>query len=91
MIDVMKSTGIRSFHLPLSSELYEELRAEARRRGRTATAVARQVIEDGLHALRRQELAEEIAEYARENAGTSADLDTELEVAGIESLRATKK
>ena len=38
-------------------------------------------------ALRRQELAKEIAEYARENAGTSADLDAELETAGIESLR----
>ena len=36
---------------------------------------------------RRQELSEEIAEYARENAGTSADLDVDLEAAGIESLR----
>ena len=87
----MKSTGVRSFHLPLPAELYEELRAEARRRGRPATTVARQVIEDGLRSLRRQELAEEISEYARENAGTSADLDTELEAAGIESLRGTKR
>jgi predicted DNA-binding protein len=86
----MKSTGVHSFHLPLPAELYEELRAEARRRGRPATTVARQVIEDGLRSLRRQELAEEIAEYARENAGTLADLDAELETAGIESLRATK-
>jgi predicted DNA-binding protein len=86
----MKST-FRSFHLVLPADLYEELRAEARRRGRPATAVARQVIEDGLRALRRQELAEEIAEYARENAGTLADLDVELEAAGIESLRAKKK
>ncbi len=86
----MKST-VRSFHLALPANLYEELRAEARRRGRPATAVARQVIEDGLRALRRQELSEEIAEYARENAGTRADLDTELEAAGIESLRKTGK
>jgi|PersoiStandDraft_1058852.scaffolds.fasta_scaffold241025_2 predicted DNA-binding protein len=86
----MKST-VRSFHLALPANLYEELRAEARRRGRPATAVARQVIEDGLRALRRQELAEEIAEYARENAGTSADFDAELEVAGIESLRTTEE
>jgi chorismate mutase len=40
-----------------------------------------------IRALRRQELAKEIAEYARENSGTSADLDDELEAAGIESLR----
>jgi predicted DNA-binding protein len=86
----MKST-VHSFHLELPADLYEELRAEARRRGRPATVVARQVIEDGLRALRRQELSEEIAEYARENAGTSADLDTELEAAGIESLRTTEE
>ena len=87
----MKDITLRSFHLPLPADLYEELRAEARRRGRPATTVARQVIADGLRALRRQELAEEIAEYARENAGTSADLDTELEAAGVESLRSTEK
>jgi hypothetical protein len=86
----MKSTD-RSFHLPLPADLYEELRAEARRRGRPATVVARQVIEDGLRALRRQELSDEIAEYARENAGTPADLDAELEAAGVESLRTTKQ
>jgi len=87
----MKSPSIRSFHLPLPADLYEELRAEARRRGRPATTVARQVIEDGLRALRRHELAEEIAEYARENAGTSADLDAALEAAGVESLLATEE
>ena len=37
--------------------------------------------------LRWQEIAREIAEYARENAGTSADLDIDLEAAGTESLR----
>ena len=87
----MKTPAIRSFHLPLPSRLYEELQAEARRRGRPATAVARQVIEDGLRAMRRHELAEEIADYARENAGTSDDLDAELESAGIESLRSREE
>ncbi len=91
IITVMKDTTLRSFHLPLPADLYEELRAQARRTGRPATTVARQVIADGLRALRRHELAEEIAEYARENAGTSADLDAELEAAGIESLLATEE
>ena len=86
MIYGMK-TPLRSFHLPLPHEIYEELRAQARRKGRPATVIARAAIEDGLRALRRQELSEEIAEYARENAGTSADLDVDLEAAGIESLR----
>ena len=88
---VMKDSTLRSFHLPLPAELYEELRAEARRRGRPATTVARQVIAAGLRTMRRHELAEEIAEYARANAGTSADLDPELEAAGIESLLATEE
>jgi hypothetical protein len=38
-----------------------------------------------IRQLRRQELAREIAEYASERAGTSADLDIDLEAAGIES------
>lgn len=77
----------RSFHLPLPSELYEELRAQARKRGRPATVIARQAIEYELRERRRQELREEIAEYAREHAGTPADLDGSLEAAGIELLR----
>ncbi len=83
----MANSSVRSFHLPLPAKLYEELRAEARRRGRPATVVARQVIEEGLRARRRQELNEEIAQYAREHAGTPADLDSALEAAGLEFLR----
>jgi len=83
----MVNSSPRSFHLPLPVELYEELRKQARRRGRPATVLAREAIADGLRALRRQELSEEIAEYARECAGTSADLDVDLEAAGTESLR----
>lgn len=84
------ASSFRSFHLPLPEELYKELREQARRKGRPATAVAREAIEDGLRALRRQELAEAIAEYARECAGTSADLDVDLEAAGAEFLRSRK-
>ena len=79
--------GRISFHLPLPPDLYDELRAEARKTGRPATAVARQAIEYGLRERRRQEIAEEIARYARDNAGTPADLDLSLESAGAESLR----
>jgi hypothetical protein len=41
----------------------------------------------GLHAKRRQKLNEEIAAYARANAGSPADLDTILEAADIEFFR----
>jgi predicted DNA-binding protein len=90
IISVMKN-DLRSFHLPLPYGLYEDLRAEARRRGRPATVIARQAIEEGLRERRRQELREEIAEYAREHAGTPADLDSDLEMAGLESLRIKEK
>jgi predicted DNA-binding protein len=86
IIRVMK-TDIRSFHLPLPHGLYDDLRAEARRRGRPATVIAREAIEQGLRERRRQELREEIAEYARAHAGTPADLDSDLELASLESLR----
>lgn len=82
----MKSSAVRNFHRPLSSELYEKLKEEARRRGRTATSIAREALEDGLCEQRRLELHEEIAQYARAHAGSSADLDEDLERAGIESL-----
>ena len=87
----MKSPAIRNFHLPLPNELYEKLKEEARRRGRPATAVARQAIEDGLRERRRIELHEEIAEYARAHAGSSADLDLDLEQAGNDSLRKKRR
>ena len=82
----MKTPAVRNFHLPLSAELYDELREQARRRGRPATVVAREALEEGLRARRATELHEEIAQYAREHAGTTADLDPALEQTGLESL-----
>lgn len=87
----MKEATLRNFHLPLPKDLYEELRRQARRRGRPATVVAREAIEASLRARRRQELADEISEYARKSAGTAADLDRGLEEAAIESLRKSGK
>lgn len=48
--------------------------------------IARQAIEATVLALRRQKLDEEIAAYARANAGSHADLDPALEAAGLEFL-----
>jgi predicted DNA-binding protein len=83
----MKNGRARNFHLPLPEELYLELRRQAQRRGRPATVIAREALERTLWEYRRQELAEEIAEYARVCAGTGVDLDPELEAAATESLR----
>jgi predicted transcriptional regulator len=82
----MKS-AIRNFHLPLSEDLYARLRAEAKRRGRPATAVARGAIEEWLRHARRMEVAESISAYAAGRAGTKADLDEGFEAAGLDSWR----
>ncbi len=79
--------NVRNFHLPLPEAIYEGLRGEARKRGRPATAVARQALEAWLRQRRRDELHEAIASYARREAGGPSDLDAELEEAGLESLR----
>ncbi len=83
----MTGAKARNFHLPLSEGLYDRLRGEAQKRGRPATAIARQALEAWLAQQRRMELHESIAEYARREAGGQADLDAELEESGLESLR----
>ncbi|MFI5402774.1 MAG: hypothetical protein ACHQ1G_07555 [Planctomycetota bacterium] len=77
----------RKLHVPLDDGLHRRLRAEADRTGRPATQLARDAIDRFLNALRRAALHESIAAYASANAGTKADLDADLEAAGIDHLR----
>jgi len=81
----MRSAKNKNFHLPLPESLYEELREEAKKRGRPTTVVARGAIEAWLRQVRRQEVAEGIAAYAEKYGGTRFDLDEDLERAGIEA------
>ena len=67
--------SLRVFHLPVSEELYEKIRAEARKRGLPAKVVARELLEEELRKRRRQRIGKEILSYAREHAGTPDDLD----------------
>ena len=83
--------SVKTFHLPLPPATYDALRVEAERAGRTATAVAREAIEDWLSLRKKMELHEEIAEYAAAHGGTSADLDPELEKAAARQLRGAKR
>lgn len=87
----MKSATMKNFHLPLSERLYEELREQARKRGRPTTVVARSAIEAWLRQVRRQEIAEGIAAYAQEHAATPADLDPAWEEAGLEAWRNSER
>jgi hypothetical protein len=75
-----------NFHVPMPARLYRDLRIEAERRGVPATALVRQVIEEWIEAHRRLVVAEAIAAYAADVAGTRADLDPELEAAAVEAL-----
>jgi predicted transcriptional regulator len=82
---------MRNFHLPLPDELYRDLREEATRSSRPATALARQAIELWLHHLRKVARHQAIAAFAAEHAGTPLDFDAELEAASCEHLLATTK
>ena len=82
---------MRNFHLPLPDKLYRDLRAEAQRSSRPATALARQAIEIWLRHRRRLIRHQGIAAYAAEHAGSVLDLDSQLEAASIEHLLATKE
>ena len=77
---------MRNFHLPLPERTYTLLRAEAERAQLPATTLAREAIDAWLKDQARKAKHNAIAEYAAEMAGTSLDLDRELESAGIEHL-----
>ena len=78
---------LRNFHLPLPDDVYRALRDEAVAVQQPATVVARQAIETWLRERKNAALREAIAAYTAAHAGTAADLDTELEAAGLAILR----
>jgi len=82
----MPRDAARNFHVPLPSELYEQLRSEAKRAGQPATMLAREAIAAHLRRRQRAALDAEIIAYARAHAGSAADLDHELEDAAVEHL-----
>jgi len=58
-----------------------------KKRGRPVKAVAHEAFAAWLRERRPIDLYEAIAAYARQEAGGPADLDSELEGSGLESLR----
>ena len=77
---------MKNLHVPLPSPLDAALRAEAARRNQPATTLVRQAIEEWLRRQEKIALHHSIASYAAEWAGTDADLDENLEQAGLEHL-----
>ena len=80
------TSATKNFHLPLPAALYDELRAAAREADQPATRFAQELMRAGLNEWHRARRREQIAAYARQVAGSSEDLDPELERAGVESL-----
>ncbi len=82
----MPKTEMKNLHVPLPQPLYRRLRAEAKRANRPATVLVREAIDLWLAEQYRASVHDEIASYARKVAGTSDDLDPDLEAASVERL-----
>ena len=77
---------MKNFHVPLPDETYNHLRIAAERSKVPATALAREAIDLWLRQQLRKARHDAISAYAKEMAGTTSDLDPDLEAAGIEHL-----
>ncbi len=76
----MVAMARNSFHVSLLPETYEALREEAEARGIPATRIVREAVEAWVDDQKAKRLRDEIAAYALEMAGTSADLDPALDL-----------
>ncbi len=86
MKNAIKSSDTSNFHLPLPAPLHARLRAAAKQQHRPATQLAKQAIEYWLEKQERMALHEEITRYATQAAGSSDDLDEQLQSVGLEHL-----
>ena len=84
----MATMAQKNFHVPLAPGTYDALREEADAMGVPATTIVREAVEGWIDEQRAKRLKDEIAAYAEEAAGTSADLDTALEAAAAAELKA---
>lgn len=82
---------MKNFHVPLPDETYDRIRVAAGRSEVPATVLAREAIDHWVRQQPRKARHDAIAAYAAETAGTSLDLDTDLEAAGIEYLTRARK
>lgn len=76
----------RNVHVPLPTDLYSALQAEAEDAGRPANALAREAIALWLQARRQARIDQAILDYSEAVAGTSDDLDPDFEVASLAYL-----
>jgi len=82
---------MKNFHVPLPDQTYDHLRSVAERSKVPATVLAREAIDYWIRQQLRKARHDAISAYAAETAGTSLDLDPELETAAVEHLIKTGK
>ena len=75
---------MKNFHLPLPKYVYAALREEAAALQRPAPVIAREAIDAWLRERRRASVRKSIAAYAVKHAGTTTDLDPDLEAGSLE-------
>ena len=85
------STSSHNMHVPLSTDIHTRLKAEVKRSGQPATVLVREAIETWLVEREKAALHHAIAHYAEAVAGTSADLDPDMEKAAVEHLLDTER
>lgn len=83
--------NMKNFHVPLPDETYDDLRIAAERSKVPATVLAREAIDFWVRQQKRKARHDAIAAYAAEVAGTSRDLDPDLETAAVEHLTGASK
>lgn len=84
-------TSFHNMHVPLSTDIHTRLKAEAKRSGQPATVLVREAIETWLVEREKAALHQAITRYAEAAAGTSADLDPDMENAAVEQLLDTER
>lgn len=82
---------MKTFNLPLPEDVYAALREKAATLERPATVIAREAIEAWLRERRRASVRSSIAAYAAKHAGTTTDLDLDLEAASLEPWRPRRR
>jgi predicted DNA-binding protein len=76
----------KNFHIPLPGPTYDELKDISSKIKKPATQIVRELIEYWLKERKKSQLHKEIMEFAQANAGTTLDLDKDLETIGLKHL-----
>jgi len=78
----------KKLNLPLPEAMHAAVFREAKRRRVPATRLVRSILSDWLAAQAREREADAIRRFAETHGGSAADLDPELEAAGLELIDA---